>query len=135
MEEPTCSEIQDRNTSGELFEDASEENTAPTLREERRKLEMEEFSEKDDSTDDDQDIFFSAEEDNLDDGQERKLKNLPKRRKKRQMKKKMISYPQEMVDNPKIKKFWRRRYSLFSKYDEGIKMDAGRYNFCTVCYS
>lgn len=27
------------------------------------------------------------------------------------------------IISPKIKKYWLQRYSLFSRYDEGIKMD------------
>lgn len=128
----------DKNDSTELFEDASE-TPVPTMREEYtepRKLEMEDFSEKDDSTDDDQEIFFSAEEENVaETSQEKreKFKAATKRKKKRQSKKKNINYPEEMIANPKIKKFWRRRYSLFSKFDEGIKMDVGRYQ--TLSYT
>lgn len=121
---------QDKNDSREIFVDAQEEQSSKVLHSspETRKLEMEDFSEKDDSTDDDQEIYFSAEEDNLlgEERREKKLKTLPKRRRKRQLKKKYDNYPQEIIDNPKIKKFWQRRYSLFSKFDEGIKMDAGK---------
>lgn len=115
-----------------MFEDAFEV-PVPTLQKEftePRKLEMEDFSEKDDSTDDDQEIFFSAEEENVvETSQEKrdKFKAATRRKKKRQSKKKNVNYPEEMIANPKIKKFWRRRYSLFSKFDEGIKMDVGKY--------
>lgn len=88
---------------------------------------MEDFSEKDDSSDDGQEVFFSAEEDYVDGGQERreyKSKNVQKRKKKKQFKKKS-AIPDVVIANPKIQKFWRRRYHLFSKYDEGIKLDEG----------
>lgn len=42
---------------------------------------------------------------------------------KRKKRRKKINYPLEIRDNPKLKKFWHRRYSLFSKFDEGIKLD------------
>lgn len=34
--------------------------------------------------------------------------------------------PEEIRNNPNLKKYWVNRYRLFSKYDEGIKLDAGR---------
>lgn len=37
--------------------------------------------------------------------------------------KKRRKKPQVVKKNPSIRKFWERRYSLFSKYDEGIKLD------------
>lgn len=33
--------------------------------------------------------------------------------------------PSEIVDNPQLMKFWYQRRQLFSKYDEGIKLDQG----------
>ncbi|XP_050301028.1 trimethylguanosine synthase isoform X2 [Anthonomus grandis grandis] len=42
---------------------------------------------------------------------------------KRKRKKKKIVYPPEMESNKKIRKYWPKRFSLFSKYDEGIKLD------------
>ncbi|KAK4876826.1 hypothetical protein RN001_009332 [Aquatica leii] len=33
------------------------------------------------------------------------------------------SLPKEIRENPRLKKYWHRRYSLFSKFDEGIKLD------------
>ncbi|CAG9770698.1 unnamed protein product [Ceutorhynchus assimilis] len=43
--------------------------------------------------------------------------------KRKRKRKKKIAYPPEMMANKKIKKFWSRRFSLFSKFDEGIKLD------------
>lgn len=93
------------------------------------KPEIEEFSEKDDSTD--EEVFYSAED--AHDGEvnqekrETKGKSQPKRRKKKQLKKKMIveanRWPQEIDSNQQLKKYWYKRYSLFSRFDEGIKMD------------
>lgn len=54
--------------------------------------------------------------------QEKEVK--PQKRRKR--KKKLISYPPEMETNNRIKKFWSRRFSLFSKFDEGIQLDEGK---------
>jgi len=31
--------------------------------------------------------------------------------------------PEEFASNPHIKKYWHQRYRLFSKYDEGVKLD------------
>lgn len=45
------------------------------------------------------------------------------RKKKRKRK---INFPSEIKENPKLKKYWHRRFSLFSKFDMGIKLDEGR---------
>ncbi|XP_060534560.1 uncharacterized protein LOC132706978 isoform X2 [Cylas formicarius] len=44
----------------------------------------------------------------------------PAKKKKR---KKKISYPPEIRENAKLKKYWHRRFSLFNRFDEGIKLD------------
>ncbi|KAK9880754.1 hypothetical protein WA026_013077 [Henosepilachna vigintioctopunctata] len=41
----------------------------------------------------------------------------------RRKRRKKIQYPAEIKENPKLKKFWHRRLSLFSRFDEGIKLD------------
>ena len=47
---------------------------------------------------------------------------------KKKRKKKLINYPNEISSNKKLLKYWRKRYQLFSKFDEGIELDAGRHN-------
>nr|XP_022900119.1 uncharacterized protein LOC111413393 [Onthophagus taurus] len=42
------------------------------------------------------------------------------RKKKRKRK---INLPPEIRENPNLKKYWSRRFSLFHKFDEGIKLD------------
>ncbi|KAF5294600.1 hypothetical protein FQA39_LY13359 [Lamprigera yunnana] len=44
-----------------------------------------------------------------------------KKRKNKKCKRPNVST--EIKANPKLKKYWHRRYSLFSKFDEGIKLD------------
>lgn len=44
--------------------------------------------------------------------------------KKRKRRKKCL-FPPEIKDNPKLQKYWRKRYSLFHKFDHGIKLDEG----------
>lgn len=39
--------------------------------------------------------------------------------------KKKCLFPPEIKDNPKLQKYWRKRYSLFHKFDHGIKLDEG----------
>lgn len=48
---------------------------------------------------------------------------IPKKRKRR----KKTAMSQEIKEKPKLIKFWNRRYNLFSKFDEGIKLDEGIY--------
>lgn len=35
------------------------------------------------------------------------------------------NYPPEIEENPDLQKYWYNRYRLFSKFDEGIRLDAG----------
>lgn len=42
------------------------------------------------------------------------------RKKKRKRK---WNFPVEIKENPKLRKYWQRRFSLFSKFDMGIKLD------------
>ncbi|KRT83541.1 methyltransferase, partial [Oryctes borbonicus] len=41
-----------------------------------------------------------------------------KRRRKRK-----LNLPSEIKENPKLRKYWQRRFSLFNKFDQGIKLD------------
>lgn len=45
------------------------------------------------------------------------------RKKKRKRK---LNFPSEIKENPKLRKYWHRRFSLFSKFDMGIKLDEGK---------
>ncbi|XP_049861120.1 trimethylguanosine synthase-like isoform X1 [Schistocerca gregaria] len=48
----------------------------------------------------------------------------PQQKKKRKKGKRLSSkIPEEIISNPKLMKYWVRRYQLFSKFDEGIRMD------------
>ncbi|XP_063915010.1 trimethylguanosine synthase-like isoform X3 [Zophobas morio] len=44
---------------------------------------------------------------------------IPKRKKR----KKKIAVPPEIKENAYLRKYWHRRFNLFSKFDEGIKLD------------
>ncbi|XP_014274272.1 trimethylguanosine synthase isoform X2 [Halyomorpha halys] len=67
------------------------------------------FSEKDDSSNSE---FFSASEEGEISKKERR-----KRKKKRK------GLPKEVLENEKLLKYWYKRYRLFSRFDEGIKLD------------
>lgn len=67
------------------------------------------FSEKDDSSNSE---FFSASEE----GEMNK-------KEKRKKKKKRKGLPKEMLENERLLKYWYKRYRLFSRFDEGIKLD------------
>lgn len=66
------------------------------------------FSEKDDSSEGE---FYSASEEG------------DVRREKRKKKRKRKGLPKEILDNERLLKFWYQRYRLFSKFDDGIKLD------------
>nr|CAD7409246.1 unnamed protein product [Timema poppensis] len=48
-----------------------------------------------------------------------------KKKKKRQAKKVFTNLPEEVAKDKTLIKYWLRRYQLFSKFDEGIKLDNG----------
>ncbi|KAJ9598683.1 hypothetical protein L9F63_010632, partial [Diploptera punctata] len=51
-------------------------------------------------------------------------KSQQKKKKKKQNKRtSLTSLPEEIVSNKILRKYWIRRYQLFSKFDEGIKLD------------
>lgn len=45
---------------------------------------------------------------------------------KKKKRKKRFSLPPEIRDNQKLHKYWHKRFSLFSRFDQGIKLDEGR---------
>ncbi|XP_078253525.1 trimethylguanosine synthase isoform X1 [Rhinoraja longicauda] len=51
-----------------------------------------------------------------------KVKNL-KKNKKRRKKKKLCHVPSDVVAVPELAKYWAQRYRLFSRFDEGVKLD------------
>lgn len=50
----------------------------------------------------------------------------PKKKKKSNQGRKQ-QVPAEMAAEPELTKYWAQRYRLFSRFDEGIKLDRGQY--------
>ena len=48
-------------------------------------------------------------------------------KKRRKKKRKINPMPAEIAADPELRKYWGQRYRLFSKFDDGIKMDRGRF--------
>ena len=48
-----------------------------------------------------------------------------KKWKKNKKRRKFVSIPPEIMADQELQKYWFQRYRLFSKFDEGIKMDRG----------
>lgn len=57
-----------------------------------------------------------------------KKKEKRRRRKKRNG---LEAIPAEIAADPELAKYWAQRYRLFSRFDEGIKLDRGV--FCAEC--
>ncbi|XP_072323849.1 trimethylguanosine synthase [Scyliorhinus torazame] len=51
------------------------------------------------------------------------MKSLTKDKKRRKKKKKIVHVPSEIVAVPELTKYWAQRYRLFSRFDEGVKLD------------
>lgn len=45
---------------------------------------------------------------------------------KHKRKMKSAPMPADVMENPILEKYWKRRFSLFSKFDMGIKLDRGK---------
>lgn len=54
-----------------------------------------------------------------------KQKNRPRQTKKQRKKRKRM--PEIVINNPSLTKYWHQRYSLFSLFDKGIRLDAESY--------
>ena len=65
---------------------------------------------------------------NVDLNIEQQSKDFPvEKRKRRKPKKKSRSkVPNELANDPEMRKYWAQRYRLFSRFDEGIKLDRGK---------
>lgn len=53
-------------------------------------------------------------------------------KKKKKRNKKKVKMPPEVANSEDLRKYWAQRYRLFSRFDEGIKLDRG---MCTRGYS
>lgn len=49
------------------------------------------------------------------------------KKKRRKQSKRSISLPAEINNDKTLMKYWIRRYHLFSRFDQGIKLDRGKY--------
>ncbi|XP_067836144.1 trimethylguanosine synthase isoform X2 [Heptranchias perlo] len=52
-----------------------------------------------------------------------KLKSLRKNKKRRKKKKRVYHMPSDIIAVPELTKYWAQRYRLFSRFDEGVKLD------------
>lgn len=58
-----------------------------------------------------------------------------KQKKKKKRQRKYNNMPFEVEENKNLIKYWIKRYQLFSRFDLGIKLDAGMYNKLDYCFS
>lgn len=56
----------------------------------------------------------------------KKSQQQKKKKKKQNKRTSLTSLPEEVASNKMLRKYWIRRYQLFSKFDEGIKLDEGK---------
>ena len=56
----------------------------------------------------------------------KKSQQQKKKKKKQNKKMPLTSLPEEVALNKILRKYWIRRYQLFSKFDEGIRLDEGK---------
>lgn len=49
-----------------------------------------------------------------------------KKNKKKNKSKKINGLPPEIASVPELAKYWAQRYRLFSRFDDGIKLDKGK---------
>jgi hypothetical protein len=58
--------------------------------------------------------------------QEKVFKKSQQQKKKKKKQNKRTSLPEEVASNKILRKYWVRRYQLFSRFDEGITLDEGK---------
>jgi hypothetical protein len=56
----------------------------------------------------------------------KKSQQQKKKKKKQNKRTSLTSLPEEVASNKILRKYWIRRYQLFSRFDEGIKLDEGK---------
>lgn len=82
----------------------------------------------------DLDMFSEAIEEGGDMPNNFKVLRQKKGKKKSKKRKGGIPMPQEIAGDAELKKYWGQRYRLFSKFDEGIKMDRGTVACTTISH-
>ena len=72
------------------------------------------------------DLTTATEEDTTTRGiQEKQTQNKKKKKKGKKRRRKMIPMLKEIEEDEELHKYWFQRYRLFSRYDEGVRMDRG----------
>lgn len=61
-----------------------------------------------------------------------KKKKKKARRRKRREAGGDVDVPPEIAAEPELAKYWAQRYRLFSRFDEGIKLDHGQFELCLI---
>jgi trimethylguanosine synthase len=56
----------------------------------------------------------------------KKAQQQKKKKKKQNKRTSLTSLPEEVASNKILRKYWVRRYQLFSRFDEGIRLDEGK---------
>lgn len=54
------------------------------------------------------------------------IAEIKKKKKKKNKNRKVIGLPPEIAAVPELAKYWAQRYRLFSRFDDGIKLDRGK---------
>lgn len=62
----------------------------------------------------------------------KKKKKKKARRRKRREVGVDADMPPEIAAEPELAKYWAQRYRLFSRFDEGVKLDHGQLELCLV---
>ncbi|KAL4709274.1 hypothetical protein ACJJTC_013334 [Scirpophaga incertulas] len=123
----TDEEAPNVNSDNEVTKDGKTENRGSTTDMTQNKVEVKEESNtaKEDpipSLSSDLEASFNSVQDNSD---EQKAITKRRRRPRRQVRcdKNDSDIPAELRDTPKMLKYWKKRHSLFHRFDEGIKLD------------
>lgn len=66
----------------------------------------------------------------FDDGDQERQPQVGKKEKKKKRKGKLTNIPMEIANDKTLKKFWYKRFSLFSMFDNGIRLDRGKFINC-----
>ena len=71
------------------------------------------------------DLTTVTEESTITRGIQEKQTQDKKKKKGKKRRRKMIPMPKEIEEDEELHKYWFQRYRLYSRYDEGVRMDRG----------
>ena len=62
------------------------------------------------------------------------IKMMQRKKRRKQFKRLNKIIPREIANDYRLRKYYFKRFGLFSRYEDGIKLDRGMYMYLCVCF-